>query len=141
MPQVEEIDNRHVSVGHEVDLEVLHESRGCHPEVIAHHHDRLDVLAVALAQRTDQFRALISATGEEPLLELIKHNEDLAVGGQRVPAPERGQSLDQAQIGIETGKHLADRLPQPGHRIRRGCLDVDRLHAALETGQQPGLHQ
>ena len=53
--------------------------RGRHPEIIPHHHDRLDMLAVALPKGGDQFRVLLTPLGMQPLLELVQDQQHLAL--------------------------------------------------------------
>ena len=56
MDQVEQIDRSHVLALEKFDLHVGHKTAQRHPEVVAHQHDALHVLAVALPQRLGELR-------------------------------------------------------------------------------------
>ncbi len=88
MQQVEEVDGGRVLALDEADLQVPHEPGRRHPEVVADHDDRLDVLAVALPQRGDQLGVLLVPAGEEPLLELVEDQQDLLPRPQHLPPPQ-----------------------------------------------------
>ena len=77
----------------------------------------------------------LAAAGEEPLLELVEDQEDLLARAQDCPAPQHGQSLDQAAIVGQVGADLAQAAQQAGFGLVRGRLDVDRQHARGEPGQ------
>ena len=61
--QVEEIDGRRVLPFEEADLQVPHEPGRRHPEIIPHHHDGLEMLAIALTKGGDQFGVLLTPLG------------------------------------------------------------------------------
>ena len=105
--QVEQVDRGRVLALDEADLQVPHEPGRRHPEVVADHHDRLDVLAVALAQGGDQLRVRLVPPGEQPLLELVEDQQDLLARPQNPPPPQRGQRVDQVQPGGKIGTDLA----------------------------------
>ncbi len=71
----------------EANFQVSHETGGRHPEVVADHDDRLEVLTVAMAQGRDQLGVGLRPPGEEPLLELVEHEQHLLPGTQRLPPP------------------------------------------------------
>ena len=73
----------------QLDLQIAHESGRRHPEIIPHQDDRLDMLAVALAQGIDQFGILLTPPGVEPLLELVEDQEHL-LARSRDPSPRGG---------------------------------------------------
>ncbi len=81
MLRIEEVDSRHVPVGHQVDLQVTHEPGCRHPEIVPHQADGLEVLAVTLPQRRHQVGRRLAPMGEQPLLELVQDHEDLPVLG------------------------------------------------------------
>ena len=43
------------------DFQIPHEPAGGKPEIIPHHHDRLDMLAIAVPKSGDQFRVLFAS--------------------------------------------------------------------------------
>src|SRR5208337_2376714 len=53
------------------DFQGIHEPGRCHPEVISHQLDRLDMLAIAVPQSGEQLGVLLASVGVEPLLELV----------------------------------------------------------------------
>ena len=134
VPQVEEVDHGEFSLLDQADLQVPHEPGRRHPEVVADHHDRLDVLAVALPQRGDQLRVLLAPPGEEPLLELVEDQQHLLAGRERPAPPQRGQRIDQVQSGGQVGTGLAQAPQQPGLGLLRRRLDVDRQHVLAPAG-------
>ena len=141
MLKIEQIDEGDIRVRFQVDLQLAHEPAGGQPEIIPDQHDRLEVLAVALPQGGDQLGVLLALPGEEPLLELVQHQEHLLARAERPPPPQRGQGLHQAQPGAQLRSRLAHPFEQPGLGLRRGRLDVNRPHLLGEAGKQPRLHQ
>ena len=91
MDQVEQVDQGGVPALDELDVQLAHEPAQGDPEVIPHHDDGLDAIAVALPQRAGQLRVAIAPTGVQPLLELIEDDEDLLVGSQALALPERDE--------------------------------------------------
>ena len=75
MAGIEEIDQGAVFPFKQPDLQVPHETAGSEPEVIPHQHDRLNMLAIAVPERGDQFCVLFAPPGEEPLLELVQDDQ------------------------------------------------------------------
>ena len=64
MVKVEQINGGRVFPFEKADLQVPHEPGRRHPEIIPHHHNRLDMLAIAVPKSGDQFRVLLSPLGE-----------------------------------------------------------------------------
>ena len=89
------------------DLQIPHEPGRGHPEIIAHHHDCLDMLAIAMPKRGDQFRILLTSPGKEPLLELIQDQQHLALGWQDATFSQFRQRIDQAQSSGQIRTNLA----------------------------------
>ena len=141
MLDVEEIDERDVRAGFQVDLQIPHESTGGEPEVVAHHDDRLDVRAVALPQGGHQLRAFHLRAGVEPLLELVEDDQHLRAGGNRLPAPEHRQRFDQPQVLGQVGARLPQPLQESRFGLLRRGLDVNRQDFLAEPGQKPRLDQ
>ena len=63
MNQVKEVDQGGIAALENLDAQIVHEPVQGHPEVIPHHDDALDVLAVALAQGPGQFGILLAPVG------------------------------------------------------------------------------
>ena len=141
MPRAEEVHHGDVLVGDQVDLQVAHEPRRGHPEVVADHDDRLDAPAVAMPQRGDELGLLIAPAGEEPLLELVEDQQHLLTGTEPPPAPQRGQGVDQSESGAQLGARLAKAAQQPGLGLLGRRLDVDRQHLPGQPRQEPRLDQ
>ena len=116
------------------DLQVPHEPGRGHPEVVADHHDRLDVLAVALPQGGDQLGVRLAPPGEQPLLELVEDQQHLLPGRQDPAPPQRGQRLDQVRPGGQVGARLAQAPQQPGLGLLGRRLDVDRQDVLAPAG-------
>ena len=123
MLKIEQIDEGDIRVRFQVDLQVAHEPAGGQPEIIPDQHDRLEVLAVALPQGGDQLGVLLALPGEEPLLELVQHQEHLLARAERPPPPQRGQGLDQAQT----------RGSAPGHALRTPLSSRASVSAAVAS--------
>ena len=123
------------------DLQVPHEPAGRQPEIIPHHHDRLDMLAIALTKGGDQFRVLLTSLGMEPLLELIQDQQHLALGWQDAAPPQACQRIDQPQSSRQFRTDLAQALEQPSFGLLRGRLDVNRQDVLAEPGQKSRLDQ
>ena len=112
MQEVEEVDGGRVLAFDEADLQVPHEPGRRHPEIVADHHDCLNVLAVALPQSGDQLCVLLVPPGEEPLLELVEDQQDLLSRPQDVPPPQGRQRIDEVPLGRQVGTAL--RKPRAG---------------------------
>ena len=139
--QVEEIDGGRVLAFEQADLQVPHEPGRRHPEIIPHHHDRLNMLAIALTKGGDQFRVLLTPPGKEPLLELIQDQQHLALGWQDATPSQFCQRINQPQFSRQFRTNLAQALEQPGFRLLRGRLDVNRQDVLAEPGQKSRLDQ
>ena len=126
----------------QVDLQVAHEPAGGQPEVVAHHDDRLDVLAVALPQGGDQLRVLLAAPGVEPLLELVEDEQHLLrrTAGSRPRRSVASESTSPSSAG-RSGHALRKPLQQPGLGLLGRRLDVDRQDVLGQPGQQARLDQ
>ena len=141
MVKVEEINGRRVLPFDEADLQVPHEPGRRHPEIIPHHHDGLDMLAIAVTKGGDQFRVLLTPPRKQPLLELIQDQQHLALGWQDATLSQVRQRLDQPQFSRQFRTDLAQALEQPGFRLIRGRLDVNRQDVLAEPGQKSRLDQ
>ena len=139
--KVEEINGCRVLPFDEADLQVPHEPGRRHPEIIPHHHDGLDMLAIAVTKGGDQFRVLLTPPGKEPLLELIQDQQHLALGWQDATPSQVCQRIDQPQFSGQFRTDLAQALEQPSFRLLRGRLDVNRQDVLAEPGQKSRLHQ
>ena len=97
MAEVEEIDDGEVVALRRIDPELPHEPEQGHPEVVPHHHERLDPPAVAMtAVPAASSVSSSDAPGMEPLLELVDDEQNLVssrdsppcTDSQRVPEAE-----------------------------------------------------
>ena len=79
----------------QADLQVPHEPGRRHPEIIPHHHDRLNMLAIAMTKSGDQFRVLLTSLGVEPLLELVQDQQHLPLRWQDATPSQVRQRIDQ----------------------------------------------
>ena len=80
MGWIEEIHGSSVPIRQEVDLQFPHEPGRSHPEVVTHHHNRLDMLTIALPKSGDQFGALVTTLRMKPLLELVQDQQHFTLG-------------------------------------------------------------
>ena len=127
VPRLEQVHRRDVPVGDQLDVQLLHEPRRGHPEVVADQAERLDVLAVALPERRDQpVVAPVAAAGEEPLLELVEHQQHLAAGRQPLAVPQKDQA--RGEVGVNRQRRERPRSPRRSRTSVSSpvALDVDR---------------
>ena len=69
------------------------------PEVVPHHHQRLDPIPVALPRAWASSVSLLSFRGVQPLLELIEDDEHLSVFAlQDRPLSKCGNCLGQVEV-------------------------------------------
>ena len=82
-------------------------------------HDGLDVLAVALPQGGDQLGVRLAPPGEEPLLELVEHEQHL-LAGPAAPRPRRRAASvsTRSESRRQVGARLPQRLRAAGPRSR-----------------------
>jgi len=80
MASGEEIDQGDVLTGRQFDLQIGHEPARGEPEIVPHHDDRLEMFSIALSQGSDQFSALLTPLGMQPLLELVQDDQHLLPG-------------------------------------------------------------
>ena len=106
-----------------------------------HHHDRLEMLAIALPQGSDQLRILLAALRMEPLLELVQDQQHLLAGSQHASLPDRHQGFDQTQASRQIGTGFAQRPEKAGFRLLRRRLDVNRKDMFRQPGQKSRLHE
>ena len=85
MAGIEEIHQGAVLPFEQSDLQVPHESAGSEPEIIPHQHNRLNMLAIAVPKRGDQFCVLFTPPGEQPLLELVEDQQHFTPGVRMRP--------------------------------------------------------
>ena len=105
-------------------------------------HEGLDAPAVALAQGVDQLGAWLAPPGEEPLLELVEHEQDLARPRQRPAAPEARPATRPGRSPAGSSGHALRRpREQPGFGLVGRRLDVDGPHVAGQPRQQARLDQ
>ena len=97
MVEVEEINGCRVLPFDEADLQIPHEPGRRHPEIIPHHHNRLNMLAIALTKGGDQFGVLLASLRMEPLLELVQDQQHLPLRWQDATPSQVCQRIDQPQ--------------------------------------------
>src|SRR6516165_3825796 len=107
MAGIKQIDQSNVLIRYQIDFQFTHEPAGGEPEIIAHQHEYLDPLTVALTQSGDQVRVRLTALGMEPLLELIQDQQHLAPWRQQAASPQVYQRIDQPQISGQFRTRLA----------------------------------
>ena len=139
--RVEEVGQGAVLSLEEPDFQVAHEPARGEPEVVADHHDGLEMLAVALPQRGDQLGVGLVPPGEQPLLELVEHEQHLLAGPEATPPAQGGQGVDQPEFRSQVGARPTQGFQQPGLGLVGRRLDVNREDMLLQPGQQPRLDQ
>jgi hypothetical protein len=77
MAGIEKINGGGVLSLDQFNLQFSHAPSRRHPEIVSHHHDRLNVLAITLTQSGNQFCVLLTPLRMEPLLELVKDEQEL----------------------------------------------------------------
>ena len=107
MAGIEEIDEGDVLPFDQSDLQVPHEPARGQPEIIPHHHDRLDMLAIAMPKSGDQFRVLLAPLGMQPLLELVQDQQHLPLRWQDATPSQVRQRIDQPQSSGQFRTRLA----------------------------------
>ena len=105
--QVEEIHGRRVLSFEEADLQVPHEPGRRHPEIIPHHHDGLEMFAIALTKGGDQLGVLLTSLGMEPLLELVQDQQHLALRWQDLTFSQFRQRMNQPRSSGQFRTNLA----------------------------------
>ena len=106
MAGIKEIDQGDVLIRYEIDLQVPHEPAGGEPEIVPHHHNGLDMLAIAVPKSGDQFRVLLASLRMEPLLELIQDQQHLALRRQDATPSQFCQRIDQPNPRGSSGQTL-----------------------------------
>ena len=101
---VEQVDRREVMALDDRRLELAQEPRRGHREVVAHHDDRLDLAAVALAEGVHQLGVGLGPARVEPLLELVQHDQDLLAVGQRPPRRSSGTASASPRSSGRSGR-------------------------------------
>ena len=123
------------------DLQVPHEPAGGQPEIIPHHHDRLDMLAIAVPKCGDQFRVLLTSLGMEPLLELVQDQQHLLFRRQdATPAARLPANRPAPILGTVRDKPSAS-LSAAGLRSLPGSPRYKPEGRACQPGQKPRLDQ
>src|SRR5271157_2294930 len=120
---IEQIDWSDVFALNKFDMEIAHEPGQGHPEIIPHHDDALDVLAVTLPKALDQFGIVLLPPGVQPLLELVENDEDLLLRPQ--PLPESDDLLRQIHVSGQVGKPPPYPVEQSYLGLLGSRLDID----------------
>jgi len=141
MARIEKVDGYRILSFHEPDFQFPHEPGRRHPEIVSYHDDRLEVLTVALSQRGDQFRVLLTPLRMEPLLELVQDNQHLLPGAQHSSLPHECQGIDQPRLRRQIGTRRAQCFQQPRFRLLRARLDIDSQDVPRQQGQYACLDQ
>ena len=124
----------------EIDFELLHESRDAQPKIAADGQDALHPPAVALPQGLHYGGILLAAVGMHPLLEMVEHQEHLALAlRQAFSLPQLGQRVFQPKAAPQRRATLAERFQQPRLGFVGRRFDVDRQHRADKCGISPAL--
>ena len=137
MAHVEEVDDLEVPALNQGDVEPFHEPRRGHREIVSNDHNHLQELAVALSDRTDQFRFVTIRRCMEPLLELIDEEDDTVAAA--ATDPRKGLN--------ETG--LAGKLRQGVAHLRQDILfrsvsrrgDIESFQPTVDAGEEAGTDQ
>ena len=124
VPRIEEIDEGGVVPLDQLDFQVGQEPADGEPEIVAHQHDRLHVLAVALPQGGDQLGIFLAAPGVQPLLELVDHEQELLARRQNPAFAHRGQRIRQPRAVGQGRAGLFQSGQQPLLGLIGGRLDV-----------------
>src|SRR5262245_55326890 len=64
------------------NLQIAHEARDCHPEIIADKNQALNSDAVTLPQGANKLRDLVGLPRMQTLFKLVQYNQQFFVGGQ-----------------------------------------------------------
>ena len=140
MLDVEQIDRRHVSMRHKIDLQVPHETGRRHPEVVPNQAERLYVLTVALPQRGDQLGSLVATSRKEPLLELIKHQDRLANQLERmIAAEDRERPRSSSASPDSSGNALRVRRSSLASVSRAVAFDIHGCDMRPSRGKSPAF--
>ena len=134
MTGIKEVDRREVVAFEDRRFQLTHEARGCHREIVPHHHDGLQLTAVALAQGVDKLSLLLGAAGVQPLLELIHHDHNLVTVRRTTSPPQVGEGLDQSQISRQVRQPLAKSTQDPGFGFFGRCFHIDRDDRFRQVG-------
>ena len=145
MAGIEKIDGSGVLPSRRSTLQVIHEPGCRHPEVIPHHHDRLDMLAVAMPKGGDQLGILLTSLRVEPLLELVQDEQDFPPGSntRRVriaasestsPSPGADQDTPCASLSAAGSPSLPG---SPRYRRAATCLASRGSKPALTSEDFP----
>jgi len=124
-----------------LDFQRAHEPAHREPEVIAHENQGLEPLAVTLPERLHKFRGGSGPSCVQPLLELVKNDEDLRTVCQSLFAPECGHRRSQLHAVGQIGNPLAEGLEQARLGSFSGGFDVDRQDVSGQTGKKPRFDQ
>ena len=118
------------------DLQVPHEPGGGQPEIIPHQHNRLDMLAIACR------RAATSSVFSSPRLawshcsNWSRTSSTLRSGGRTRPFRNFASESTSPNPRRQFRTDLAQALEQPGFRLLRGRLDVNRQGRACPAGAE-----
>jgi hypothetical protein len=77
MARIEKINGGRILSLDQFNLQFRHDPSRRHPEIVSHQRDRLEVPAITLTQSGNEFCVLLTPLRMEPLLELVKDNEEL----------------------------------------------------------------
>ena len=115
MPGVERFDGREVVAFDKPNFQRAHEASGRHREFVANRHETLDVESIALAQSGHQLAVAGERImlGQQPLLELVEHDQDLLAGAQQGSRPDAGDDLGEALAGGFSGDCTVQSSDQP----------------------------
>ena len=136
-----QIDRGRVLALDQPDLQVPHEPRRRHPEIVAYHHDRLDVLAVALPKRGDQLRVLPRLRrAKSHCSNWSRTSKHFLSGPDHPPAPQRREYINERPLVRQVGANLSQTLLQPRLGLLRCRLDVNRQYVLAQSrGNKPAL--
>lgn len=92
---IEEVDGCDIFAANERDFEFVHEVSDGHPEIVTDTQDRLEVLAVGLAQCQEKIVPVLGIMGMKVLLKLIEDDEQLASAGEDLATADGNQNFDE----------------------------------------------
>ena len=131
MVEVEEVHGGRVPAVHQADLQAAEEPRQVHPEVVADQKQGLDPLAVALPQGVLQLATAAGPLPEQPLLELVQHDQHLLRARRAPLLPELPQEPRQVLMAGE----LREPAVQVAEQARLGPLHRSTRHRRTSPNQ------
>ncbi len=137
MFEIEEVHGGRVPTVHHADLQAPEESRQIHPEVVAHQDQGLNPLAVALPQGIFQRAPATGPLPEEPLLELVQHDQDFLRSGRAATLAQLPEKPGDVFMPSKCRKSAVQAAKQSLLRPIDRRLDVNAAHRLGQPRDQP----